>query len=70
MRFDGDHPAAARPVIAQLSAEWAPTFAAVDELFSQATALERLRRGVRRANFARLIALRRLEAGARFGRIA
>jgi hypothetical protein len=44
--------------------------AAVDALFSQVSPLERLRRGVRRANYARLIALRKLEAGARWGRIA
>ena len=70
MRFDGEHPPAARPVIDALSREWAPTFAAVDALFSRASPLERLRRGLRRANYARLIALRKLEAGARWGDIA
>ena len=67
MRFTGPHPPAARPVIEQLSRDWARTFAAVDDLFSRATPLERLRRAVRRANYARLVALRRLEAGARWG---
>lgn len=70
IRFTGDHPPAARAVIAELERDWAPTFAAVDDMFSRATPFERLRRTVRRANYARLIALRRLEAGARFGRIA
>jgi len=70
MRFQGEHPAAARPVIAQLNREWAPTFAAVDALFAQATPLERIRRGLRRANFARLVALRRLEARRCWGSIA
>jgi glycosyl transferase family 2 len=70
MRFDGAHPPAARDVIEQLTREWASTFADVESMFSRATPLERLRRGLRRANYARLIALRRLEARARWGRIA
>lgn len=70
IRFDGEHPPAARPVIEALGREWAPTFAAVDSMFSHATPLERLRRSMRSANYARLIALRKLEAGARWGRIA
>lgn len=70
MRFHGDHPNAVRGTIDALGREWAPTFAAVDAMFSQATPFERLRRSVRRANYARLLALRRLEAGARWGRIA
>ncbi|HEY7994243.1 MAG TPA: glycosyltransferase [Candidatus Eremiobacteraceae bacterium] len=70
MRFDGQHPPAARPIVDALRIEWAPTLAAVDVMFSQVTPFERLRRGVRRANYARLIALRKLEAGARWGRIA
>jgi hypothetical protein len=70
MRFAGDHPPAVRSTIETLSREWAPTFAAVDAMFSDVTPFERLRRSVRRANYARLLALRRLEAGARWGRIA
>lgn len=70
MRFDGDHPPAARPVITDLRRAWAPTFAAVDAMFSHVSGFEWLRREIRRANFGRLIALRRLEAGVRWGRIA
>jgi len=69
MRFSGEHPPAARPIITDLERRWAPTFAAVDELFARCTPLEWVRRGVRRANYARLIALRRLEA-ARWSRSA
>lgn len=70
MRFDGEHPPAVQPTVDALRTEWAPTFAQVDALFSHVTPLVRLRRGMRRANYARLIALRRLEAGYRWGRIA
>ena len=67
MRFGGAHPPAALPVIDELSRRWAPTFAVVDALFARCTPIERLRKTVRRANYARMIALRGIEAGARWG---
>lgn len=67
MRFEGEHPPSVRPAIEDLSRRWAETFAEVDALFSRASVIERLRRSVRKANFARLVALRSLEAGARWG---
>jgi hypothetical protein len=67
MRFKGEHPSAARATIDVLSREWAATFAAVETLFSRCTPLESMRRGLRRANFARLVAMRGIEAGTRWG---
>jgi hypothetical protein len=67
MRYRGNHPPAAQAVIAELSQRWAGTFADLDAIFSDCSAIERLRRGVRRANYARLIAFREIEAIARWG---
>ncbi len=67
MRYKGEHPPAARPVIQDLTARWAATFAQVDALFERCSTLERLRRSVRRANYARMLAFRGIEAGARWG---
>jgi hypothetical protein len=67
MRYRGDHPSAVRPTIERLSREWALTFCDVENLFSDVTPIESIRRGLRRANFARLVALRAIEAGARWG---
>jgi hypothetical protein len=67
MRYKGAHPPAAQPVIRDLSARWATTFADVDTLFERCTTMERLRRGIRGANYARMIAFRGIEAGARWG---
>lgn len=66
MRFHGDHPEAMAPVIERLRCDWAATFADVEALFANCTPLERLRRSLRRANFARVIALRGLASGARW----
>lgn len=60
MPFRGAHPPAAAGVIAALSREWATTFHDVDALFARATPAEHLRRTVRSANFARVLAMRRL----------
>lgn len=65
--FEGEHPHAARPAIERLSREWATTFADVDRLFSRRSPLDRIRNRLRGANFSRLLALRALEAGARWG---
>jgi hypothetical protein len=67
MPYRGKHPPAMRGAIERMSREWAQTFADVDTLFARATLLERMRRGVRRANFARLIASRGVEARMRWG---
>lgn len=67
MRFKGEHPPAARPVILDLSARWAATFADVDALFERCSTIERLRRSVRRANYTRMLAFRGIEASARWG---
>ena len=66
MRFDGEHPAAARPVLERLRRDWAPAFADVDALFSSCPPPVRLRRALRRANFKRLVQLRRIEAAVRW----
>jgi len=67
MRYRGEHPPAVRPLIQDLSTRWAATFADVDAMFARCSTIERLRRTVRRANFSRVIALRGIEAGARWG---
>jgi hypothetical protein len=65
--FEGVHPAAALPTIERLSREWAATFEDVDRLFSRSSPLDRIRNRFRGANFSRLLALRAVEAGARWG---
>jgi hypothetical protein len=67
MRYRGDHPTAMRATIERLSRDWASTFAAVEQLFSRCTPFESVHRGARRANFARLVAMRGIEAGFRWG---
>jgi len=67
MRYRGEHPPAARPLIRELATRWAATFADVDALFARCSTVERLRRTLRRANYSRMIALRGIEAGARWG---
>src|SRR6202023_331619 len=67
MPFRGQHPPAARRAISELSRAWSATFADVESLFSRINVYERLRRSVREAIFARLVALRGLEARARWG---
>ena len=60
MRYHGGHPPAAAGVIAALSRDWAATFKEVDALFARCTPLGRVRREVRRANYARVLAMRRI----------
>ena len=67
MRFRGAHPAPVRSTIDRLSREWAATFAEVDALFSRCTPFESMRRNLRRANYARLVGMRGIEARARWG---
>jgi len=67
LRFEGEHPPAARAVIADLNARWAATFADVDALFGRCTAAERVRRAVRGFNFSRMVAMRGLDARMRWG---
>ncbi len=67
LRFTGEHPAAMRATIADLSHRWAANFAQVDALFSPCPPMVRLRRAIRRANFDRVVGLRSVEAAARWG---
>jgi hypothetical protein len=67
MRFQREHPPAARATIDRLSQEWAATFADVETMFARCSAVEAVRRNLRRANFARLVAMRGIEAGIRWG---
>jgi hypothetical protein len=68
MPFDGAYPASARETIRRLSSLWADTFAEVDELFSRRAHIWRVRAWIRRLNYDRLIAMRRVETRLRWNR--
>ncbi|HKW44003.1 MAG TPA: glycosyltransferase [Candidatus Eremiobacteraceae bacterium] len=63
--YRGEYPGPARATIARLSAQWAETFTEVDALFSRRAHIWRLRGWIRRLNFDRLLAMRRLESSLR-----
>ncbi|MBV8281471.1 MAG: hypothetical protein JO347_05335, partial [Candidatus Eremiobacteraeota bacterium] len=49
--FTGDHPLAVRGTIARLRAQWAETFAQVQQIVASQTILDRLRNAVRASNY-------------------
>jgi hypothetical protein len=67
IRYSGQHPAAARPIIDALTLERKEIFAEVDALAAQQTTTQRIRNASRRLNADRLLLLRELEARVRWG---
>lgn len=67
IRFRGEHPSAMHEIIATLSRERFSLFAEVDRLAAQQRPSERIANFIRRMNFERLLASRRLEAKVRWG---
>jgi hypothetical protein len=68
MPFSGSYPPSALATIRTLSAQWADTFVAVDELFSRRARIWRFRAWIRQLNYGRLLATRRLESKLRWKR--
>lgn len=66
IRFEGRHPDAAAPIIAELSARWAQSFREVDAVVRAQSPLDKLSNAVRAANYRRLLAWRAFQARRRW----